>query len=764
MRPLVGLEPEAVGRAPPREEFAAWRRFSRARRAAPLVLVFEDLHWADEGLLDFVDHLVDWARGVPLLVVCTARPELLERRPGWGGGKPNALDPRARAARRRGDGPAARGRSSSRRCCPPSVSSRCWSAPAATRSTPRSTHACSSSEGAASPASCRYPKSSRGSSPRDSTRFPREEKALLQDAAVVGKVFWLGRSRTWADALASRTGCTRSSAKSSFGASGGRSIAGEAEYAFRHVLVRDVAYGQIPRAHAREKHERAADWIESLGRVEDHAELLAHHCTEALELAQAAGVEHGLLARRTGATLGAAGDRATSLSAFATAADYYSAALALVPVDDIDRPALLLRLGKALHRLEAARGESILREACDALGAAGDLEAAAEAEAALGELLWARDESARALECLEAAAAKFGGLPTSRAKAYVLSSLARVEMFSGNEEQAISHARSALAMAEELGQDDLRAHALNNLGTARFRLGDHRGQADIERSLEIATAANSWELLRAYFNLAGCAELLCDHRRVRELDAEGLRAAERFGSPPWILSFKLGLPAGHYSEGRWDAAVSVQAELIDEAQPDPTQFLEIGRLALDSAIALARDDTERALKGAEAVVAMIRESRGSDPMAMAVPLAHYATALRYAGRADDSRDVADELIRLVIENPSKIASWSEVAASLGPLGRGADILRALSIAPATPGTRAASHYVRGEFAEAADILEQMGLLDLEADARLRAAEALVANGRHTEAETHLQRALAFYRSADATRFIREGETLLADIG
>src|SRR6185312_1077583 len=73
-------------------DFAAWRRFLEAlAERGPLVLVFEDLHWAEENLLDFVDHLVDWASGVPLLVVGTARPELLERRPGWGGGKPNAL-------------------------------------------------------------------------------------------------------------------------------------------------------------------------------------------------------------------------------------------------------------------------------------------------------------------------------------------------------------------------------------------------------------------------------------------------------------------------------------------------------------------------------------------------------------------------------------------------------------------------------------------------------------------------------------------------
>src|SRR2546423_15198588 len=87
---LVGLTDDA---APDRQEaFAAWRRYLEGMaEQQPLVLVFEDLHWADEGLLDFVDHLAEWAIGVPLLVVCTARPELFERRPGWGGGKVNAL-------------------------------------------------------------------------------------------------------------------------------------------------------------------------------------------------------------------------------------------------------------------------------------------------------------------------------------------------------------------------------------------------------------------------------------------------------------------------------------------------------------------------------------------------------------------------------------------------------------------------------------------------------------------------------------------------
>src|SRR5439155_26403649 len=90
LRPLAGLAEE--GSAGPDEAFAAWRRFLELlAEERPLVCVFEDLHWADEAMLDFVDRLVERSGHVPLFVLGTARPELLQRRPGWGGGKPNAL-------------------------------------------------------------------------------------------------------------------------------------------------------------------------------------------------------------------------------------------------------------------------------------------------------------------------------------------------------------------------------------------------------------------------------------------------------------------------------------------------------------------------------------------------------------------------------------------------------------------------------------------------------------------------------------------------
>src|SRR5262249_13936403 len=119
--------------------------------------------------------------------------------------------------------------------------------------------------------------------------LPLEEKELLRDAAVLGKVFWLGglvngRSRGHAEEylqVLEGEGLVRPAARSS--------VADEAEYSFSHLLVREVAYGQIPRAERAGKHRLAAGWIESLGRSEDHAETLAHHYTQALALASASG-------------------------------------------------------------------------------------------------------------------------------------------------------------------------------------------------------------------------------------------------------------------------------------------------------------------------------------------------------------------------------------------------------------------------------------------------------------------------------------------
>ena len=122
---------------------------------------------------------------------------------------------------------------------------------------------------------------------RSSRRAPDAEKSLLQDAGVVGKVFWassIGREPRRGHHLAPRAraqGIRPPAAPSS--------LDGESEFAFAHALVRDVSYGQIPRADRAKRHRAVAEWIGGLGRPEDHAEMLAYHWSSALELVLASG-------------------------------------------------------------------------------------------------------------------------------------------------------------------------------------------------------------------------------------------------------------------------------------------------------------------------------------------------------------------------------------------------------------------------------------------------------------------------------------------
>ena len=212
-----------------------------------------------------------------------------------------------------------------------------------------------------------------------------ERKSLLQDAAVLGKVFWVG-------ALAEIGGHDRGELELALHELARKelvrparmsSMEGESEYSFWHVLVRDVAYGQIPRAERARRHRSAAAWIERQagGRVEDLAEVLAHHYLQALELAEAAGdteqaEELALPARRF---LALAGERALGLDT-AQAEARLARALELTPADDPERPDLLVHWADAAFQAGRPReAAAALDEALAAFRACGDKEAEARA-------------------------------------------------------------------------------------------------------------------------------------------------------------------------------------------------------------------------------------------------------------------------------------------------------------------------------------------------------------------------------------------------
>jgi DNA-binding SARP family transcriptional activator/class 3 adenylate cyclase len=759
LRPLVGLGSDRELAAERRSEaFAAWRRFFEAladRR--PLVLLFEDLQWADDGLLDFVDALVEWATGVPLLVMATARPELLERRPDWAGGKANAVTLSLSPLSDEETG----------RLLAHLLEQTVL--PAETRSTllinaggnplyaeqyvrmlsergqleelplPETVHSIIAARlDALSPA----------------------EKSLLQSTAVFTNVFWSG-------AAAAVEGLDDSIAAAHLNALERKqvvqrarrsSVAGQSEYAFSHVLLRDVAYGQLPRAARAEKHERAAAWIESLGRPEDHAESTAHHYLAALEYTRAVGGNVGPFEERARVALRRAGERALALNAYTAAARFFGGALELSPADD-ERPTLLFCYGKALSR-SASPDEGILVQARDSMLAAGDAERAAECQVIIGELLWRRGERERAFANLDQAIAMVERRPASYAKAYALSILSRFRSAADDPRPALEIARAAMAIAEELGLDDLRADALNTIGVTRVTTGDRGGLRDLERSIAIAEAANSPQSIRGYFNLGGMLANLGDLRRAAELHAKGDRLAERFGDAAYTEWFEAERVYQHYWSGEWDAAISLAEQLIARAEHGASRRPELDGCLVRGWIALARGDLAGAMAYTDRAGDFSRAA--GDPQNLYPALALRARTLVAAGRRTEAAACADELLRLLGERPSLPSFWVlDLAIVLLALGRGSELGEVGARTPSTRWLEAARAYVEGEPGRAASICAEIGALSEEAYARLEAATVALVAGRRSDAEAELGRALDFYRRVRADAYCRRADELLA---
>jgi class 3 adenylate cyclase len=765
LRPLVGLESEAEWTEDRRTEaFAAWRRlFEAMAERSPLVLVFEDLQWADDGLLDFVDYVVDWARGVPLLAVCTTRPELLTRRQGWGGGKANATTISLPAL---SDEETARllaallDRSVLPADTQQSLLARAGGNPLYAEQYARLLEEHGDDD------ELPLPETVQGIIAARLDALPAEEKQLLHDASVVGNVFWTAALAAIGDgssfALEERLHALER--KEFVRRERRSSVAGESEYVFQHLLVRDVAYGQIPRAQRAEKHRLAAGWIEALAsdRSDDRAELLAHHYLRSLEYARASGQETEAIAGRARLALRDAGDRASALNAFADAARYYAAALELWPNDDAERPRLLFGYGLALFHTGAG-GEEALAEARDALLAVGDVALAAEAEVWICDFVFHQGERDRANEHLQRAADLVRDAPATRSKAFVLSQLSRFLMLAGEDAEAIHVGREALAMAEELGLDDVRAHALNNVGSARVRSGDLGGVADLELSIATSEALKDpAESTRDYGNLASTLGEQGDLRRFAELSTKALALAERFGIVPAIRWFRSTALETSYWSGRWDEALALADELIAEEEGG-LRYLESAWRTVRGRIRLARGDLKGALDDSEKGFDLARLAK--DPQVLEPALQFRARALVAAGDIEAANELLEE--HAIIERAEKVLPISALSVDLPVVilatGRTNEFLEVVSRGAApTAWISAAVALVKEEFSGAADLYAEIGSLPDEAYARLRAAGQLVPEGRRTEADAELQKALAFWRSVGATAYVQEGETLLAE--
>jgi tetratricopeptide (TPR) repeat protein len=521
------------------------------------------------------------------------------------------------------------------------------------------------------------------------------------------------------------------------------------------VLVRDVAYGQITRAARAEKHRLAAVWIESLGRAEDHAEMLAHHYLSALELARAVGTSTAELGERARIALREAGDRALALNAFSAAERYFREALALWPPDEPGRPNLLYRLGHSIF-LGSGEGGPELEQAIPGL----DPESAAMAEVMLGELAWRAGNRERLERRLDRAIALVGEAAPSAAKTFVLANVSRFLMLNRKDAEAIRVGREALAMAELLGLEELRAHALNNVGVARFHDGDRGGIADLEHSIEIGNAISSNDVNRGYTNLASIVAEDGDIRRSYELHREGFLVAQRMGIGGGIRWLTAELAMDQYWLGRWDEALRLADEFVAESEAGSRHYMEPGARWVRACIGVARNDISKALEEMDAALEVARGAE--DPQTLLPALANRSVVLVAAAREAEANALVDELLAAADVDLAWYGGGADFWDAVVALGRGEQLLAALhGVSRRNRWYDAATAYLTGEYARAAETYYEIGDLPSEARSRVRAAEQLLAAGQTSEADAEARRAFDFYRSVDAFVHAREPEAILA---
>jgi class 3 adenylate cyclase/tetratricopeptide (TPR) repeat protein len=544
LRPLAGLPaPEAALE----ENFAAWQAFLELMaEARPSVLVFEDLHWADEALLEFVEHLTDYAEGVPLLLVGTARPELYERAAGWAPSARNAARVNLRTLTA-----AETARLISNLLGtvepPAEVLQAIWDHAGGNplyveefirllkdqNILRRAGPGWSIDTNAAIP----LPPGVHGLIAARLDTLGSARKRMLQDAAVVGEVFWADAVMAIGDQDQDQVqaGLHELARKELIHPVRRASMAGQAEYSFAHALIRDVCYAQIPRTERAQRHRRAAAWIERMAgdRAADQAEILAAHYTTALELAQAAkDPQAGELAASAAHYLTLAGDRAMGIDVEA-GERHYAKALAMTGPDHPDRAELLVRYGEALRlRARFREAAAAFEQAIAAFQADGDVRGAAVATGRYSMLLHRLgdrgypDAADRALGMLEP-------LGPSPQLAEVLADRAAASFLSDQHAEAAAFAERAVELAAELGLP-VPARALGFRGGARFALGRAAGLEDMRRALEAATAQGlGREAAVVYHNLGVSLGRAEGPRASWELAQQGIVFAQRHGIAEW---------------------------------------------------------------------------------------------------------------------------------------------------------------------------------------------------------------------------------------
>lgn len=559
----------------------------------PVVVALEDIHWADDGTLDLVERLAERGETAALFLICLARPELLERRAAWGSRARNGTRMDLRPLRA-GESEELAAALSSQGLAPETrraIAERAQGNPLFVEELVRMLLE-GSTPGVAIPDTVQAVLTAR------IDRLSPPERRALQAAAVVGRAFW-------PSAVAQLTGLTSDEtttvlkgleAKDLIGRRNTSSIADEAEYSFRHILIRDVAYGMLPRAQRQRAHAAAARWIEAhvVERVEEVVQLLAEHLIESGDDARAVGylqraaakalrlyekdravglytqaLEAAARAQTAPAEVAALylgrGDAHELDGRYAAAAEDYARGLDTARQAGATRleAALQARLGLAYHRRAQVDEAATHYERAAVLArAAGDATTLAHATVDLVNIAWDRGEirgvPAPLLEAI--ATLRETGEPSSLARA--LNLLAMVRFSAGDAPGGLAAASEALAVARQSGDRQREATSLSyqsviNTFWGRYADGVRLGRAanalaeEIKDPRRVAFTTNF--VARGLIGLGQWGEAL----RILEESLPLLRDVAPI-HVPWSL-FYLGMlcyELGHPARARQALAVA----------------------------------------------------------------------------------------------------------------------------------------------------------------------------------------------------------------
>ena len=556
---LLGLEELP---AESREElFAAWRTFfERIAAVAPSIMVFTDLQWADQGMLDFIEDLLHWGRNAPILVVAQARPELLERRPDFGSGVRNVtrinLEPLTGEQMHELLDGLVPG-------LPPNVLrqivGRAEGIPLYAVETVRmllDRELLVAEDGryrlvGELPALGVAETLHALIASRLDANLP-EDRALLQDASVLGQSFRV-------EALAAVAGADPAALANQLDRLVRRQLLvvdedprspERGQYQFVQAVVREVAYASLARADRRSRHLGAARYHEALG-DEESAGVLASHYLAAHE-ASRPGPEADALAAQARIALQAAADRAAALHSHIQALSYLEQALT-VTADPAEQAELHLRAtvsGEAAGDLDGAIEHA--RTVREIYRSRNDAAGVLVASTWLGRHLTSARTEGPAIATFEEAIAEASGIADSPEYANALAELSRVYMLAGRDAEAIETADRALELCGSHRLVRPVIEALVNKGTSLQQFGRL-----VEASAVLhgaITLADQHELpmtsLRARNNLVGVYEG-GDLYQTRRLIEEGLELAHRFGNRPYTHQFLMQLALLSVFMGDW---------------------------------------------------------------------------------------------------------------------------------------------------------------------------------------------------------------------